>query len=375
MKNITKIFMIFIILIIGTLFVVQATAVFPGNDKTNSNTIVSLSDNQVNPKTEFYLILNLKNISYTKFRVDITNTSSLKVDELTADVTSLSTNNVATTFVVDKNSVTLDKLGIVYTSPENETKIKFSVKITNLDETKEEIEQKIDSLNLVIKDLETTLGSLNEILNGIEDTASDLYESTQQSIKEANDAINAKNQEKTNLTEKLNNFSQEALEEISVDIIKKEESKNNLIDKENPFGDRENMMDKEMMLDKEKDFNMQKMKDQMSGLEKDLLNANNMITSLTQGETYRGSQNNYLKSLSITGLEFKNEFKKTTSDYFAKVDNADIEKVTVNAVAEDNSAIITIYGNTNLKQGKNKILINVTADNGETRTYRIYLNK
>ena len=120
---------------------------------------------------------------------------------------------------------------------------------------------------------------------------------------------------------------------------------------------------------------MQKMKDQMSGLEKDLLNANNKITSLTQGETYKGSQNNYLKSLSIDGVEFKNTFKKTTADYFARLDDDDLEKVTVNATAEDSTAIVTIYGNTNLKNGKNKILINVTADNGETRTYRIYLSK
>ena len=120
---------------------------------------------------------------------------------------------------------------------------------------------------------------------------------------------------------------------------------------------------------------MKKMMEQMTGLEKDLQNANDRISTLTQGETYKGSQNNYLKSLSITGVEFKNEFKKTTADYFARLEDDDLEKVTVNAVAEDSTAIVTIYGNTNLEDGKNKILINVTADNGAVRTYRIYLTK
>ena len=374
MNRIKKIFIIFIILImfVCSIFVVYAQTGFQNQPQTTSNKIVSLSNNQVNLKTEFYLILNLENIDYTKFKVDITNTSSLKPDELTENVTELSTNNVATTFVVDKNLVTLDKLGVVYTSPENEAKINFSVKITNLDETKEDIQNEIDSVDLVIKDLENTLKSLNDILSGIENTTSDLFETTKESIKQATDEINSKNQEKINLQEKLENFSSEVLEEISLDAIKQDDNKNNLTDKENPFGDKENMLDK----DKELMFNkdMQKMKDQMSGLEKDLLNANNKITSLTQGETYKGSQNNYLKSLSINGVEFKNSFKKTTVDYFATLDD-DLEKVTVNATPEDSTAIVTIYGNTNLEKGKNKILINVTADNGETRTYRIYLSK
>lgn len=373
MKKNKKFLIIFIslILFVYSVVVSYAQTTLPNIHETNLNKIVSLSSTQVNTNTEFYLILNLSNINYTKFKVDITNSSSLKVDELTENVEKLSTNNVATTFVVDKNLITIDKLGVVYTSPENETKINFSVKITNLDETKEDIQKEIDSVSLVIKDLEITLESLKDILSGIENTTVDLYESTKESIKQATDEINSKKQEKENLEERLENFSQEVNEEISLDVIKQDE--NNLIDKENPFGNKENMLDKE----KEFMFNedMQKMKDQMSGLEKDLLNANNKITSLTQGETYKGSQNNYLKSLSIDGVEFKNDFNKTKTDYFARLDDDDLEKVTVKATAEDSSAIVTIYGNTNLEKGKNKILINVTADNGETRTYRIYLSK
>lgn len=383
MKSVKKILGIFIMTIIMSCsyFYVDATSL-PQEVIVNtpSNSIVSLSSQTVNTKTEFYLVLNLANITYTKFKVDITNNNSLPVEDVTETVTELSTNNVATSFVVDKNLINLEKLGVVYTSPKEENVINFSVKITNLDETKEEIESDISEVELTISGLQDTLKSLNEILGGIEDTESDLYTSTQSSIKEATDAITAKEQEKANLQEKLDNFSEGIQEETSIKVIDEsmtntedKENMSNMEDKENPWGDKDSMLSK----DKEKEMNasMKKMMEQMSGLEMDLQNANNKITSLTQGETYKGSQNNYLESLSITGVDFKNEFKKTTADYFARLDDDDLEKVTVNAVAEDSSAIVTIYGNTNLKDGKNKIIINVTADNGDVRTYRIYITK
>ena len=113
---------------------------------------------------------------------------------------------------------------------------------------------------------------------------------------------------------------------------------------------------------------------QVEELEGNLKEANNTINSLTTSVTYQGSQNNYLKSLSISGVDFKSSFKKTTQTYFATVDSS-VDQVTVNAVAEDSSAIVTIYGNQGLVSGKNKILINVTADDGSCRTYKIYITK
>lgn len=343
---------------------------------TSTSSFVSLSEETINIKKEFYLILNLSNISYNKFRVDITNNDKLLSEDVTEKVTNLSVNDVATSFIVDKSLITLEKLGVVYTSPQNETKIKFSVKITNMDETKEEIESKITNVELNISDLKNTLKDLNEILSGIEDTESDLYISTQGLIKEATDAIEEKEQEKANLDEKLENFSESMSSEIIINVIDKKIEEEEVLKEESQkdaWGEKDSMLSK----DKEKEMNasMKKMMEQMSGLEKDLKNANDRITTLTSGETYKGSQNNYLKSLTIKDVEFKNNFKKTTMDYFARLDDDDLDNVTINAVAEDSSAIVTIYGNTNLKDGKNKIIINVTADNGNVRTYRIYLTK
>ena len=96
---------------------------------------------------------------------------------------------------------------------------------------------------------------------------------------------------------------------------------------------------------------------------------------MSQDTTYQGSSNNYLSNLKVTGYDdVENNFKKTTSDYFITVDE-NTTSVSVTATAEDSSAIVTVYGNTNLQQGKNKVIISVTAEDGSVRNYRIYITK
>lgn len=48
---------------------------------------------------------------------------------------------------------------------------------------------------------------------------------------------------------------------------------------------------------------------------------------------------------------------------------------TTSNTAEVSDAIVTIYGNTDLQDGKNKIIISVTAVDGSVRNYRIYVTK
>ncbi len=97
-------------------------------------------------------------------------------------------------------------------------------------------------------------------------------------------------------------------------------------------------------------------------------------SSTTTTVTYNGSDNNYLEELSIDGYEFTKSFSKENTTYFVTVDE-DTEKLTVNAEAEDDDATVCIYGNDDLSKDTNKILINVTAENGNVRTYRIIVTK
>ena len=91
-------------------------------------------------------------------------------------------------------------------------------------------------------------------------------------------------------------------------------------------------------------------------------------------EIYNGSGNNYLSELYVNGFDLDKEFKKENTTYFLTVSN-DIESIDVVATKEDDNSTVCIYGNENLQEGNNKILISVTAENGSVKNYRIYVTK
>ena len=90
--------------------------------------------------------------------------------------------------------------------------------------------------------------------------------------------------------------------------------------------------------------------------------------------TYNGSDNNYLSELSVNGYTLNTEFSKENQTYFITIDS-NVENLEITANAENSSSKLTIYGNEDLQEGRNKILITVTAENGNVRNYRIYVTK
>jgi hypothetical protein len=112
----------------------------------------------------------------------------------------------------------------------------------------------------------------------------------------------------------------------------------------------------------------------ISSMQSMINSGDNAKTSVTQVETvtYNGSNNNYLSSLEIDGVQLTSDFNKETSTYFATVEG--LETITVTANAEDSNSKVAITGTT-LKSGENKILISVTAENSDVRYYRIYVTK
>lgn len=371
LKDLKKIIVLFIICLVC----------FATNVKAASNNILSISSQTVSLNTDFYLILNLANIPFTKFKVEIANTSSLKPNELTSEVSNLSTNTGTTTFIVDKNSIGLDKLGIVYTSGKETSAINFQVTISSLDKNESTLQAEITKLQEELVVLETDLNSLKNSLEGITEDSPE-YETINNKIITVESSINLKNEEIENLSNEISNFTEEKVSEsISVEVANTNQVENNeeLGNKDkSAWGEMDSMLSKDKMMkemeDEKMSSSMKEMMSKMNSLESDLKNANNTISSLTSSNTYKGSQNNYLASLSITGVDFKNEFKKTTSDYFATV-SKDTTSVTVNAVAEDSASVVTIYGNTNLQEGKNKVIISVTSEDGSVRNYKIYITK
>ena len=91
--------------------------------------------------------------------------------------------------------------------------------------------------------------------------------------------------------------------------------------------------------------------------------------------TYKGSDNNYLSSLSVSKYSFINrKFSKDGLNYFVTVKNK-VTSVKVNAKKEHSKAKVSISGNTNLKVGINKVLVTVTSESGKTRNYRIFVTR
>lgn len=104
-------------------------------------------------------------------------------------------------------------------------------------------------------------------------------------------------------------------------------------------------------------------------------NAATISSKKTEAEvTYNGSDNNYLKNIVVNGHTLNKEFSKDNSTYFITVEN-DVDSLDITTSQDEDSEIVCIYGNESLSEGINKILISVTAENGNVRNYRIYVTK
>lgn len=101
---------------------------------------------------------------------------------------------------------------------------------------------------------------------------------------------------------------------------------------------------------------------------------NNMLDKLCPKPTSSGDNNNYLKSLSVSGTSISPKFDKFTASYTAKV-NAEVSSVTVNANPLGKSAKVSGNGKVSLKTGENTIKVTCTAASGVKRTYTIKITR
>lgn len=87
--------------------------------------------------------------------------------------------------------------------------------------------------------------------------------------------------------------------------------------------------------------------------------------------------NNWLKTLSVTGAAMTPTFKITNSEdttYTVMVDS-DTTSVKINATSVTSLATVTGTGTQPLESGTNTFNVNVTAQNGDVRTYILYVIK
>ena len=101
---------------------------------------------------------------------------------------------------------------------------------------------------------------------------------------------------------------------------------------------------------------------------------NNQGNTNNQTQEEEKSSNNYLKNLIITDMEIEPEFDKDITEYYLIVDLT-VEELEIIATAEDDSAKVRIYDNTELVEGENTVKIIVTAEDGTQKAYTIYVTK
>ena len=98
-------------------------------------------------------------------------------------------------------------------------------------------------------------------------------------------------------------------------------------------------------------------------------------TSSQQGnnQSVTLSSNNYLKNIQVNIGTLSPEFYRETFEY--TVDNIIEDDIEITAEAEDEKAIVNGTGTIALVGGENRINIEVVAENQQTRTYTVIVNK
>ncbi len=81
-----------------------------------------------------------------------------------------------------------------------------------------------------------------------------------------------------------------------------------------------------------------------------------------------------LKELNVSGYNTNPRFNKDTINYEMNVKNS-VTSLSINAIAESDTSVVTIVGNENFKVGINEIVIKVTAENGNIKEYVINVNR
>ena len=83
---------------------------------------------------------------------------------------------------------------------------------------------------------------------------------------------------------------------------------------------------------------------------------------------YNYSDDNNLSSLIIEGFDI--DFDSSITEYSVTVPN-DTKKVKIGATANDGNASVSGIGDYDVKEGNNEIKVVVTAENGDTKTYKV----
>lgn len=329
-----------VILIILILFPIISYAVnLP--EKNEQNVFFTADKTEANLGDTISLTFDLSKIEYENFKFELSSNSDLANISTNENVSTEIKNNTLT-ISGSKKDLPVQKINFSYLISEDYKigdEIKITGKITNTDDEENSIEQTINV----------------KVIEKIEEN-----NESNKTNEETNNNSSQKDNQQTNKNEKQENS--ENKQEQNIQNVPQEKNQTQSSSQENS----------KMQSNTVSNFN--KTNTQNIVANNDSQTNTKVTTSKVEANTYKGESNNYLSKLKISGYDINPKFDKTNNTYFITIDK-NVEKLNITAKAEVSSATVTIYGNTNLKSGTNKILINVTAENGDVKTYRIYVTK
>ena len=288
---------------------------------SNQKEFFKVNKENLSPEETLEMTFDISNIEYNQFKVLLS--SSVNPSEIyTKDEENLTLENIdnAISIDVDKEKINLNQITLYYPIPKETqvgSKIQFTARVIINNETEEVVREDTKVITIVEK---------SEDKNKPDE---------QNTPKEDKQGENGENNKPNN--------SQE---------IPGREQNNNSMPNQNS---KSNMTNQKMSVSGNVNFGS-------SGLG----------TKTENQDIYNGSNNNYLSNLEVEGIELNTSFNKEKGTYFINTNNTN--SLNVIATAEDSAAKVCIVGNDNIQSGNNKILISVTAENGNIRYYRIFVN-
>lgn len=335
--------MILLILMFG----VQVSYAISGTN--NENGFFSVNSEEIAQKETLKITFDLNKIEYDNFKIVLN--SNINNNELfTDDNVTINEESNAVVINIDKSKLNLNKIEMSYVVPENaeiNSKIQLNAKIV----VEEELESQDDEGNVTTTKQEKTVLEENKNVTIVKKSKNESENENKDAaktddVKPENEASSDKKQNDSKENENQDSKKQEESNKPNNAQAPTSNSNSNSNNKSNVFSN--NSSNKSMITVTTK-------------------NGENKETA-----TYNGSKNNYLKKLKVKGISLNTKFNKENTTYFINVTDTSSLKIT--ATAEDDDAKVVITGNDNIKQGTNKILIAVTAENGDVRYYRIFVN-
>ena len=318
----------------------QASNVIAATDTSFFNT----NKQEINPGETLEMTLDISKVQYDKFEFKLSSNLDTNNIVINENIETEKYNNDIS-IKIDKEKINLEKITFHYKVPEN----------AQVGTTIELVAQIIAAESEQTEDTENTITT--EVQNNIVDSKTIIV-----NIVETKQADKPENPNEQTNNEKPNMPNEQENPGMSVNTEKQDFNLSNNESKKTSGN---------VSMNLSTNLVMSSIKAQTTTITTSAINFSG--TSATPAETavYNGSNNNYLTNLEIEGETLNTTFNKEKPTYF--VETTGKTELTVNFEKEDDASKVYITGNENLKTGDNKILISVTAENGNVRFYRIFV--